>query len=99
MDLRRPWTELNQEVHNKTCDNPSKHNAVITPKPVKRLDKLIHIDDDLADLGCLPEALHPDNKQDKQINTPVLSGTPMHEWITIDQLRSPDNIDYDLQAV
>ena len=23
MDLRRTWTEPNQEVHNKTCDNPT----------------------------------------------------------------------------
>ena len=76
-----------------------KRNAVITPKPVKQLDKPIHIDDDLADLSWLPEVLYSDNKQDKQINTPVLSCTPMQEWITIDQLGSPDNIDHDLQAV
>ena len=77
-----------------------KHNAVIIPQPVKQLEKTpMHIDDDLADLGWLPEALSPNNKQDKQINTPILSHTPTQEWITIDQLGSPDNINYDIQAV
>ena len=56
-------------------------------------------DDDLADLSWLPEALYSENKQDKQINTPVLSCTPSQEWITIDKLGSPENIDYNLQAV
>ena len=64
---------------------PPKRNAAITPQPVKQLEKtLIHIDEDLADLGWLPEALYPDNKQDKQINTPILGCTPTQDWITID---------------
>ena len=78
---------------------PPKCNGCITPQPVKQLDETpIHIDDALADLGWLPEALHPDSKQDKQINTPILSCTPTQEWITIDQLGSPENIDYDIQT-
>ena len=44
-----------------------KRNAVIIPQPMKQLEKTpMHIDDDLADLVWLPEALYPDNKQDKQ---------------------------------
>ena len=79
---------------------PPKCNAAITPQPVKQLEKIpIHIDEDLADFGWLPEAFYPDNKQDKQINTPILSCTPNQDWITVDQLGSPENIDYDLQAV
>ena len=79
---------------------PPKRNARITPQPVKQLEKTpIHIDEDLADLGWLPEALYPDkDKQDKQINTPILSCTPTQEWITIHQLGSLENINYDIQT-
>ena len=78
---------------------PPKCNAHIIPQPVKQWEKTpIHIDDDLADLGWLPEAAYPDSKQDKQINTPILSCTPIQEWITIDQLGSPENINYDIQT-
>ena len=70
----------------------------ITPQHVKQLEKTpTHIDEDLADLGWLPEVLYVDNKQDK-INTPILSCTPTQEWITIDQLGSPENINYDIQT-
>ena len=56
---------------------PPKRNVAITPQPLKQLEKTPkHIDDYLADLSWLPEALNLNNKQDKQINTPVLSCTP-----------------------
>ena len=72
---------------------PPKCNAVITPQLVKQLEKTpIHIDKDLADLGWLPQALYPDTKQDKRINTPILSCTPTQDWITIDQLGSPETL-------
>ena len=48
---------------------PSKCNAHTTPPPVKQWEKTpIHIDDDLADLGWLPEAAYPDSKQVNRIN-------------------------------
>ena len=98
--LEEPGQNQTKKFTTKPVTIPPKRNVVITPQPVKQLEKiLIHIDDYLADLGWLPEALYLDNKQDKQINTPTLSCTPIQEWITIDQLGSPENIDYDLQAV
>ena len=98
--LEEPGRNQVKKFTTKLVTISPKRNAVITPQPVKQLEKTpMHIDDDLADLGWLPEALYPDNKQDKQINTPIVSCTPTQEWIAIDQLGSPDNINYDLQAV
>ena len=99
--MEAPGQYQTKKFTTKPVTIPPKRNTHITPQPVKQSETPTHIDEDLADLSWLPEALHPDSKQnkmDKQINTPVLSCTPTQEWITIDQLGSPENINYDIQT-
>ena len=97
MDYWRIWMESHQEVHNETCDHPTKMQCTYHT-PTCDGQNPMHIDEDLADLSWLPDALNPDSKQDKQINTPTLSCIPTQEWITIDQPGSPDNINCNIQT-
>ena len=56
--LEEPGQNQTKEFTTKSVTIPPKCNVVITPQHVKQLEKTpIHIDEDLADLGWLPEAL------------------------------------------